>query len=119
VLDGLSRPSHVGVDGASIAVDVRTRQEAALEAALQSSAGGGGAGDLVSPMPGRIVRVLVEEGQEVDAGAPLVIVEAMKMENELQAPIAGVVSSVSAEAGATVDAGTVLCVVEAHEDSSS
>ena len=115
VLDGLARPAHVSVHGAALAVEVSTRQEAALEAALNMSAGGAGAGDLVSPMPGRIVRVLVSEGDEVAAGAPLVIVEAMKMENELQAPIAGRVRSLAAEAGATVDAGVVLCVVEAHD----
>ncbi len=118
VLDGLARPAHAGVNGSSLAVEVSTRQEAALEAALNMSAGGGGAGDLVSPMPGRIVRVLASEGDEVEVGTPLVIVEAMKMENELQAPIAGRVRSLTATAGATVDAGVRLCVVEAHEDSS-
>jgi biotin carboxyl carrier protein len=119
VLDGLARPAHVGVNGASFAVEVSTQQEAALEAALSTSAGGGSAGDLVSPMPGRIVRVLVSEGDEVDAGSPLVIVEAMKMENELQAPISGRVRSLTAKEGATVDAGVVLCVVETHADAPS
>ena len=118
VLDGLARPAHTNINGTSLAVEVSTRQEAALEAALNMSAGGGAAGDLVSPMPGRIVRVLASEGDEVEVGTPLVIVEAMKMENELQAPIAGRVRSLTAKAGATVDAGVRLCVVEAHEGAS-
>ena len=73
---------------------------------------------LISPMPGLLKSVAVEVGQAVKAGETLAVVEAMKMENELQAPIAGRVRSLTAKAGATVDAGVRLCVVEAHEGAS-
>jgi biotin carboxyl carrier protein len=63
-------------------------------------------------MPGRVVRVLVAAGDRVGAGQPLVVVEAMKMENELRAPADGVVTKVGVEAGAAVDTGAVLIVIE-------
>jgi biotin carboxyl carrier protein len=65
-----------------------------------------------SPMPGKVLRYLVEEGQNVDEGQGLVVVEAMKMENELQSPKAGVVKTISAAVGTAVDGGTLLMVIE-------
>lgn len=65
-----------------------------------------------SPMPGRIVRVLVAVGDRVVARQPVVIVEAMKMENELRAPGDGVVKEVNVQEGAAIDAGSVLVVIE-------
>ena len=76
------------------------------------SAHGGGTAQIVSPMPGRIVKVLVAEGAKVEAGEGVVVVEAMKMQNELKAPKAGTVVSINAEVGATVSAGDVLAVIE-------
>ena len=67
---------------------------------------------ITAPMPGRVIRVLVEPGQEVAAGEGLIVVEAMKMQNEMKAPRAGRVASVKAEAGATVSAGDILVVIE-------
>jgi biotin carboxyl carrier protein len=71
-----------------------------------------GVAEIVSPMPGKIVRVLVEVGANVEAGAGVVVVEAMKMQNELKATKAGVVISVKTEEGAAVSAGDVLAVIE-------
>ena len=71
-----------------------------------------GAAEIVSPMPGKIVRVLVRAGDKVEAGAGIIVVEAMKMQNEMKAPKAGSVVSINAEEGATVNAGDVLAVVE-------
>ena len=71
-----------------------------------------GAAEIVSPMPGKIVRVLVRTGDKVEAGAGIIVVEAMKMQNEMKAPKAGIVVSINAEDGATVNAGDVLAVVE-------
>jgi biotin carboxyl carrier protein len=65
-----------------------------------------------SPMPGKVLRILVAEGDEVDEGQGLVIIEAMKMENELQAPKAGVIKKIAAEEGAAVDGGALLLVIE-------
>ncbi len=71
-----------------------------------------GAAQIVSPMPGKIVRVLVEVGAQVEAGTGIIVVEAMKMQNEMKAPKAGLVVSINAEEGATVSAGDVLAVIE-------
>ena len=67
---------------------------------------------VTTSMPGRVVRVLVTPGQQVAAGQRLIVVEAMKMQNEMKAPRAGRVVSVEAEAGATVSAGDILVVIE-------
>lgn len=67
---------------------------------------------VASSMPGKIVRVLVEVGARVEAGDALVVVEAMKMQNELKSPKAGAVVEVAARVGATVNAGEVLVIVE-------
>jgi biotin carboxyl carrier protein len=67
---------------------------------------------IVAPMPGRVVRVLVAPGDEVAARQPVVVVEAMKMENELRSARAGRVKEVAVTAGASVDAGRVLVVIE-------
>jgi biotin carboxyl carrier protein len=71
-----------------------------------------GISQIVAPMPGKVVRVLVEAGAEVEAGAGLIVVEAMKMQNEMKAPKAGKVTSINVAAGSTVNAGDVLVVVE-------
>lgn len=76
--------------------------------------GASGVAKVATPMPGRVVRVLVEAGQTVEAGAGVVVVEAMKMQNELKTPIAGTVTKVSATEGANVNGNQVLVVVEAH-----
>ncbi|HKO98825.1 MAG TPA: biotin/lipoyl-containing protein [Pyrinomonadaceae bacterium] len=71
-----------------------------------------GTAKIISPMPGKVVRVLVEQGAQVEAGEGIVVVEAMKMQNELKSPKKGVVSSINAEVGVTVNAGDVLAVIE-------
>ena len=83
-----------------------------LSSARSSAGHDHGSAEIVSPMPGKIVRVLVEVGAKVEAGAGIIVVEAMKMQNEMKAPKAGVVISINAEAGATVNAGDVLVVIE-------
>ncbi len=67
---------------------------------------------IIAPMPGKVLRVLVRPGDEVAARQPLVVVEAMKMENELSAARAGRVKDVAVEPGVSVEAGRLLVVVE-------
>ncbi len=67
---------------------------------------------IVAPMPGRVVKVLVEHGQTVVERQPVVVVEAMKMENELRAPRAGTVTAVHVTEGMSVEAHAVLVVLE-------
>ncbi len=71
-----------------------------------------GAQRVVAPMPGRVLRVLVSPGDEVQTRQPLVVVEAMKMENELSSPKAGRVKDVAVTEGLSVEAGRLLVVVE-------
>jgi biotin carboxyl carrier protein len=67
---------------------------------------------LLAPMPGKVVRLLVKEGAEVDAGQGLLVVEAMKMQNEVKSPKHGVVQKMVATEGSAVNAGDVLAIVE-------
>ncbi|MDQ5844944.1 MAG: hypothetical protein M3539_06565 [Acidobacteriota bacterium] len=94
------------------AFDITIIDPKRLRSGQTSGAHGHGAAEIVSPMPGKVVRLLVEVGQNVEAGAGIVVVEAMKMQNEMKSPKAGVVVSINAEAGATVSAGDVLAVIE-------
>jgi biotin carboxyl carrier protein len=66
---------------------------------------------IVAPMPGKIVRILVKAGDPVEAGQGLLVVEAMKMQNEIRSPKGGTVERVHAKEGQPVNAGEVLCVV--------
>jgi biotin carboxyl carrier protein len=67
---------------------------------------------IIAPMPGRIVRVLAIAGDDIGARQPVVVVEAMKMENELRTPRAGKVKEISVTPGMSVEAGRVLAVIE-------
>jgi pyruvate carboxylase subunit B len=86
-------------------LDERTRHIRSLTAGANATRG---PATVRAPMPGLVVRVLVEAGQEVPAGAGIVVLEAMKMENELRAPAAGVVKGVRVAAGEPVEKGQVL-----------
>ena len=76
------------------------------------SASHGQQGGLTAPMNGSVVRVLVEAGQSVEAGAQLVVLEAMKMEHSLRAPHAGIVKALFCEEGEMVSEGTALIEME-------
>lgn len=93
-------------------VDERTRHIRSLTGEGRQRAG---AGEVKAPMPGLVLRVLVEPGQQVVAGAGLAVLEAMKMENQIKAPAAGVVSEVRVAAGTAVEKGQVLVVLAAPQ----
>jgi biotin carboxyl carrier protein len=80
--------------------------------AREAGAGAEGPENILSMMPGKVVRVMIAEGDEVAAGQGLVVVEAMKMENEIAATKPGRVSAIHVEAGQTVEGGAVLMVIE-------
>jgi biotin carboxyl carrier protein len=67
---------------------------------------------LTAPMPGKVVRILVSAGVEVEAGAGILVVEAMKMQNELKSPKKGTIQKIFVSQGATVNSGDVLAIVE-------
>ena len=93
-------------------LDERTRHIRSLVGAGREHARGG---VLKAPMPGLVLRVLVEPGREVQAGEGVVVLEAMKMENELKAATGGVVARVLVEPGQAVEKGAVLVECEAPE----
>ena len=76
------------------------------------SSSGSGSGQVVAPMQGTIVNVLVEEGSEIEAGDPICVLEAMKMENNVMAEKSGVVKEVLVSMGDSVGAGDILAVIE-------
>src|SRR3989441_12027434 len=90
-------------------VDERTRQIQALTGGRVAAAP---PGTIRAPMPGLVVRVEEEPGQRVDAGAGLVVVEAMKMENELRAPGAGIVAAGHVAPGQEVERGAALVTLQ-------
>jgi biotin carboxyl carrier protein len=98
------------LEGRTVAATVNGRRTGRVGA--DDGTHGDGEQAVVAPMPGRVVRVLVAEGDQVDARQPVVVVEAMKMENELSSPKAGRVKDVAVTPGMSVEAGRVLVVIE-------
>jgi biotin carboxyl carrier protein len=114
ILNGCAHRVHVAagetlVDGKRVEVEVfdpRDRRTAGKASSAH------GARQILAPMPGKIVRLLVDVGDEVTEGQGLVVVEAMKMQNEMKSPKAGRVAEVRTQADATVTAGQILVVIE-------
>ena len=77
----------------------------------ESAAGHSGPERLLAPMPGKIVRVLVKPGEPVSTRQPVIVIEAMKMENELKASQAGTVAEIHVRDGQSVEAGALLAVI--------
>lgn len=100
--------SVVHVNGEAVRLSVIDARAGGWRRAHESSDGADGPRAIRAPMPGRIVKVLVKPGDAVAARQGVVVVEAMKMENELRAPRAGVVADVRASAGMSVEANAVL-----------
>ena len=100
---------YVDLDGHRSFIEVRDPRTL-----VKSGRGGAGEGrqSVTAPMPGKVVRVLVEAGSEVQAGDGMIVVEAMKMQNEMKAPKTGRVVEVLVREGATVAAGEVLSIIE-------
>ena len=97
---------YVGATAVPVARNGRRR------AKKEGSAAGAGPQRVLAPMPGKVVRVLVGAGDVVRARQPLVVVEAMKMENELRAGRDGTIAEIHAKEGASVDAGALLVIIQ-------
>jgi biotin carboxyl carrier protein len=83
-----------------------------LRGAASSVANADGAAEIKTAMPGKLVRVLAAEGAEIKQGEGVLIVEAMKMQNEMKSPKDGIVKEIRYAEGATVNAGDVLAIIE-------
>jgi biotin carboxyl carrier protein len=105
----------VHVDGQPVPVSVaplRPTWRARDRGAVEAGRGDAGPQRITAPMPGKIVKVLVKPGDRVEPRQGLIVVEAMKMENELRARAAGTIAEVRVTEGASVEAGAILIVVE-------
>lgn len=116
-----NRASHVayvskGVTGTKISLGGRTyaRAEARIDADAPSAGGAGGNGTLEAPMPGAIIALHVHTGDHVTAGQPIVVLESMKMHNEIASPINGVVRRINCKVGDQVSYGHVLAEIGAE-----
>ena len=99
-------------ESAGVAAAGPAKKKAARSASAAGGGAGGGSGKIAVPMQGTIVKVLVEVGQTVEAGQSVVVLEAMKMENQIEADKSGTVKAVNVKPGDTVGAGDVVVVIE-------
>jgi biotin carboxyl carrier protein len=101
---------HLWVGSTRFAVELRDPRS--LRSRQNTGGDKEGPRQILAPMPGRIVRLLVAENAEVEVGQGVVVVEAMKMQNEIKSPKKGRVKKISATPGASVNPGDVLAIVE-------
>ena len=110
------RSYNVRVDGANVSACQRTFAVEVIDPRRwnrdRNHRQAEGLQNVAAAMPGKVVRVLVSQGEHVEAGQGLIVVEAMKMQNEMKAVRAGRVVSMAAVAGATVNAGEILATIE-------
>ncbi len=102
---------HVQVGGRSYVLEVLDERQRRLRDRREAEAAAGPA-SVSASMPGRVVALLVAEGEQVEAGQGVIVLEAMKMENELKSPKAGRVSQVRVREGQATEAGEPLIVIE-------
>lgn len=108
-------PKWAATSGRGHALEVRSARQAARDEAEAAALGDSGGSAMVqAPMHGRVVKMLVENGAEVEDNAPLVIIEAMKMENEVRSTRAGTVERVAVAVGDTVEPGQLLLALVAE-----
>jgi glutaconyl-CoA decarboxylase len=110
LVDGAVPRLTVSLHEASIPVELTDARAAVPPAGARPSAPAGPV-TIRAPIPGRIARVLVKPGVEVAAGGALLVIEAMKMENEIRAPRGGTVREVQCSEGAAVESGQVLVIL--------
>lgn len=103
---GASQKASIAVDGTNITAQFKPKRAQVEQATLDAESLD--EGSVTALMPGTIVRILVEENQTVASGDVLLILEAMKMENEIKAPISGVVASIAVEEAKPVNKGDLL-----------
>jgi biotin carboxyl carrier protein len=102
--------SVIEVDGERFTVEIRDPRS--LKSRRGAGAGQEGPKKLVAPMPGKVIRIIAQAGEEVEGGAGIIVIEAMKMQNELKSPKSGKVAKIAVKEGDTVNPGDTLAIVE-------
>jgi biotin carboxyl carrier protein len=110
--DTLDGRMNVRVRGRVVNLEMLDERRRKMKEAASSHLGGDGALAVESPMPGKVINILVQVGDALERGEGVVVVEAMKMENELKTAKKGVVKSIDVKKGESVTAGQVLVVIE-------
>jgi biotin carboxyl carrier protein len=111
LVDGALPRLAVSLNGIAVAVEVGEARAAVPVAVSRRPAAAAGPVSVRASIPGRVARVQVKPGDQVAAASPLLVLEAMKMENEIRAPRAGTVAEIRCAEGATVEAGQVLVIL--------
>jgi len=99
---------QIGIGGQSYSARVEDERQRLLKQLTRSEAKGEGLVSVKAPMPGLVVRIAVEEGISVKKGEGVMVIEAMKMENEIKAPISGIVKSIGVRQGDAIDKNALL-----------
>jgi biotin carboxyl carrier protein len=102
--------SEIAIAGQRFSVEVRDPRS--LRSRKAAGGGTDGPKQIKAPMPGKVVRVIAPEGTEVEANQGIIVIEAMKMQNELKSPKKGKVAKILVAEGGTVNAGDALAVIE-------
>jgi biotin carboxyl carrier protein len=110
--DTLDGRVHVRVRGRVMRFEILDERRLKMKEAQGMRLDVGGLASIDSPMPGKVIKILAKEGDEVKEGQGIIVVEAMKMENELKTPKAGIVKEIKVKEGDAVEAGARLAVIE-------
>jgi biotin carboxyl carrier protein len=111
LVDGALPRLTVSLGGMAVPVEVGDARAAVPETVSRAPSAPAGPVSVRAPIPGRVARVLVKPGDQVAAASALVVLEAMKMENEIRAPRGGAVAEIRCAEGATVESGQVLVIL--------
>ena len=109
---------RVSIDGTEFEIQVEQGRERAPKRGSKSRSGSIRSGTIASPIPGKVVSIHVSVGDYVEEGSVLMILEAMKMQNEVQAPISGSVTELNCETGDNIEANSPLVIITPEEATS-
>jgi biotin carboxyl carrier protein len=104
----LMRTTDISINGQLFSIRLEPQRGSQQQAKLDTENGERNEGDIVALMPGTILRILVEEGQQINAGSVVAILEAMKMENEIKAPFSGTIVRIAVGVGQSVNKNELL-----------
>lgn len=111
-VEPLREADTLSLDHRGKKIEVAVRDPRTLRSRRAGAAGETGPQKITAPMPGKVVRILAPAGAQVEAGDGVIVIEAMKMQNELKSPKAGKVQKITVAQGATVNPGDTLAIIE-------